>query len=285
MTADSLLTLRRIADLRAQVAVWRRAGETIGFVPTMGDLHDGHLALVHRALNDCARCVVSVFVNPIQFDRKEDLEVYPRDEAVDAAKLRAIGADVLFAPPVEEMYPGGFATRVAVTGLGDCLCGATRPGHMDGVSTVVAKLMLQALPDVAYFGIKDYQQLMIVQRMAVDLDMPLQVVGVETVRDSDGLALSSRNKLLTPEQRRIAPQLFRTLTGMATRLAAGAEAQPEVSRGLQALAAAGFDKVDYLEMRAERSLELLERAKPPCRLFSAAWLGNTRLIDNVPVGV
>lgn len=278
-----LAVVRSVAELRQAVAAWRRAGGTVGLVPTMGALHEGHLALVRQARADCDRVVTTIFVNPIQFDRKDDLGRYPRDEARDAARLAARGVDLLYAPPVEEMYPAGFATTVSVTGLTDCLCGASRPGHLTGVSTVVTKLLLQALPDVAYFGEKDYQQLLVVRRMARDLDMPLSIAGVPTVREADGLALSSRNANLTPEQRRRAPALFRVLTALAGRLAAGAAAEPELAWGREALTQAGFDRIDYLELRHAETLAPLARAGAPARLFAAAWLGHTRLIDNAPV--
>lgn len=281
--AADLPVVRAIGELRAAVAGWRRGGQSIGLVPTMGALHAGHMALVARARADCARVVATLFVNPMQFDRADDLAGYPRDEAADRAMLQAAGADLLYAPEAAVMYPPGFATSVTVGGLGDCLCGAARPGHMTGVSTVVAKLLLQALPDAAYFGEKDYQQLLIVRRMARDLDMPLEVRAVETLREADGLALSSRNKKLSAAERAAAPALYRELAGLARRLADGRDAEPELARARAALAAAGFRRLDYLELRAEESLAALARAQGPARVFAAAWLGDTRLIDNVRV--
>ena len=278
-----MLTLRRIAELRAEVARWRRDGEGLGIVPTMGALHEGHLELVRRARAGNARVIATIFVNPAQFNRRDDLAGYPRDEARDAAVLAALGVDLLFAPPVEEIYPACFQTRVAVPALSDCLCGATRPGHMDGVATVVAKLLLQSAPDRAYFGQKDYQQLLIVTRMARDLDIPVEIVGVPTVREPDGLALSSRNLLLTAEQRACAPALHRLLTELAGALEGGAAAAPLLEQGVERLRAAGYDKVDYLDLRAADTLEALERADRPARLLAAAWLGEVRLIDNVAV--
>ena len=275
---------RHVADLRALVAGWRRVGESVGVVPTMGALHAGHLALVEAAKAGCDRVVATIFVNPKQFNRADDLAAYPRDEAADGAKLAAAGVDVLFAPPVEEVYPAGFATRVSVPGLSDCLCGLTRPGHMDGVATVVTKLFLMAGAGRAYFGEKDYQQLLIVTRLARDLDIPVEVVPVPTVRDSDGLALSSRNALLTAEQRARAPAIHRFLRTMAARLAAGTAADPVLEWGRAELRDAGFDKLDYLELRAANDLQALAAADRPARLFAAAWLGSVRLIDNVAVG-
>ncbi|NIV75285.1 MAG: pantoate--beta-alanine ligase, partial [Gammaproteobacteria bacterium] len=202
-----LVTVRRVAEMRAVVAEWRKAGISIGLVPTMGALHAGHMALVERARWECDRVIVTLFVNPTQFNERSDLETYPRDEAADAAQLEAAGVDLLFAPALDEMYPLGFATSVSVAGLSDCLCGTARPGHLDGVCTVVSKLFNQAQADLAYFGEKDYQQLLVVRRMAKDLDIATRVVAVPTVREPDGLALSSRNQCLSPAQRRIAPEL------------------------------------------------------------------------------
>jgi pantoate--beta-alanine ligase len=271
--------------LRAAVARWRRAGDSIGIVPTMGALHEGHLELVRRARRDCTRVIATIFVNPAQFNRPDDLTSYPREEAQDAGKLQQMGIDLLFAPPVEEVYPEGFRTKVLVSELTDCLCGVTRPGHLDGVSTVVAKLLIQALPDRAYFGEKDYQQLMVVTRMARDLDIPVEIVGVETVREADGLALSSRNQLLTPENRARAAILHGVLRQLAERLEDGTTpAAPALAWGREALASAGIEKVDYLDLRSADTLRDLERADRPARLFVAAWLGEVRLIDNLPVG-
>ena len=282
--AAPLRTLRRIAELREAVAGWRRADESVAIVPTMGALHEGHLELVRRARDRCARVITTIFVNPIQFNRPDDLSAYPRDEASDAAKLAALGVDLLFAPPVEEIYPEGYQTRVSVPRLSDCLCGAARPGHMEGVATVVAKLLLQSLPDRAYFGEKDYQQLLVVRRMVRDLDIPVRIEAVPTVREADGVALSSRNLLLTPAQRARAPVLFRVLRALAARLEGGAVlAQDLLEQGRAELAAAGFDPIDYLELRGAESLEPLDRAERPARLFVAAWLGPVRLIDNLEV--
>ena len=201
VSAGRMATLWQLAALRETVAGWRRAGLQVGVVPTMGALHAGHMALVEAARRDCNRVVATIFVNPKQFNRPDDLASYPREEASDAAKLAAAGVDLLFTPPVEEVYPQGFETKVSVPGLSDCLCGLARPGHMDGVATVVAKLFLMTSADRAYFGEKDYQQLLVVRRMARDLDIPVTIVPVATVRDADGLALSSRNALLAPQQR------------------------------------------------------------------------------------
>ena len=280
----ALPTVRRIAELRAAVADWRRAALSVGLVPTMGALHAGHLALLQRSKAECDRTVASLFVNPTQFNDPKDLRDYPRDEAGDAAMFATAGTDLLFAPAAEEIYPAGFATRVRVAGLGDCLCGAARPGHMEGVATVVAKLLNQVQPDIAYFGEKDFQQLQIIRRMAADLDLGVTIAGVPTVREPDGLALSSRNVRLTARQRQAAPALHRALAAAAAQLAGGAlAAGPVIETARTAILAAGFRAVDYLELRAEADLAALERADRPARLFAAAWLGEVRLIDNVAV--
>jgi len=280
----AMAVIRRVADLRRLVDGWRRAGERVGAVPTMGALHAGHMTLVEAARRDCARVIATIFVNPKQFNRPDDLSSYPRDEAADAAKLAAAGVDVLFAPPVEEVYPQGFQTRVSVPALSDCLCGLTRPGHMDGVATVVTKLFLMTGAERAYFGEKDFQQMLIVTRLARDLDIPVAVVPVETVRDADGLALSSRNALLSPAQRDRAPVIHRTLTAMAEKLAApGTQAAPVLDWGKAQLLDGGIDRLDYLELRAADDLAELDRADRPARLFVAGWMGGVRLIDNVAV--
>ena len=279
----TLATLRRIEELRAAVGAYRAAGESVALVPTMGALHEGHLALVRAGQRLCRRTIATIFVNPTQFGPKEDFRSYPRDEAGDIAKLVAIGADALFAPALEEIYPPGFSTTVTVAGVSEGLCGDFRPGHFAGVATVVTKLLVQAMPDAALFGEKDYQQLLLIKRLARDLDIPVRITGVETVREPDGLALSSRNWYLSPAERRAAPMLFRVLTRIAERLAAGAEAAPLLAEGRATLADAGFAPVQYLEVRDAETLEPLERADRPARVFVAAYLGKTRLIDNVPV--
>jgi pantoate--beta-alanine ligase len=275
--------VQTVAGLRERVSAWRAAGLKVGLVPTMGALHEGHLQLVRSAFADCQRVVVSIFVNPLQFDRPGDLAGYPRDEADDRAKLEAEGVQLLYMPAVEEMYPEGFSTGVMVAGLTEGLCGEHRPGHFGGVATVVSKLLLQCLPDSAYFGEKDFQQLRVIQRMSRDLDIPVAIVPVPTVREADGLAMSSRNRLLTPRQRKAAPILYKVLRDMAQRLTGGAAAAEVEAWGRHRLSEAGFEKVDYLELRDVEHLRRLERADRPCRLFAAAWLGSVRLIDNLAV--
>src|SRR6266403_1113803 len=241
MATSGIAVARTVAGLREAVGGWRAKGERIGLVPTMGALHQGHLALIATARGQCARVVASLFVNPKQFGPREDFAAYPRDEAADLAKFREGGVDLVFAPPVEEMYPPGFASNIRIAGIGEGLEGAHRPGHFDGVATVVAKLLLQCLPDAAYFGEKDYQQLLVVRRMARDLDIPARIEGVPTVREPDGLALSSRNAYLSPEERRIAPEVARVLRRIAAALAAEPDTVArETACGRADLEQAGF---------------------------------------------
>jgi pantoate--beta-alanine ligase len=280
-----LEVVRTVADLRSRLAPWRNAGEPIGLVPTMGALHLGHMALVGAAQAGCARVVATIFVNPKQFAANEDLGAYPRRETADLDMLRRAQADLAFVPAAAEIYPPGFATLVRVSGLSEGLCGARRAGHFDGVATVVAKLLIQSLPDAAYFGEKDYQQLMVVRRLARDLDLPVRIEGVPTVREADGLALSSRNAYLSPEERGRAPALGRVLHRIAAALARepGAVAR-ELEHGRAALADAGI-AVEYLEIRdAETLAPVTGAVAAPARAFAAVHLGATRLIDNVAIG-
>jgi pantoate--beta-alanine ligase len=275
---------RTIADLRRQLAPWRKSGLRIGLVPTMGALHAGHMALVSAARGECDRVVATIFVNPKQFAANEDLGSYPRPEAADLDLLRAAGVDLAFVPAAPEIYPPRFSTLVRVGGLSEGLCGAHRAGHFDGVATVVAKLLIQALPDLAYFGEKDYQQLMVVRRLARDLDLPMRIEGVATVREPDGLALSSRNVYLSTEERRRAPELARALHGIAARLAEepGAVAAA-LGQGRAELENAGL-AVEYLEIRDAETLAPVDgEISAPARVLAAIHLGRTRLIDNVAI--
>ena len=283
MAAGDIAVARAVAALREAVAGWRRQQERIALVPTMGALHRGHLALVEAARRHCERAVASLFVNPKQFGPREDFAAYPRNEAADLAKFSEAGVDLVFAPTVEEMYPAGFVTSVRVAGMSDELEGAHRSGHFDGVATVVSKLLLQCLPDIACFGEKDYQQLLVVRRMARDLDIPVRIEGVATVREPDGLALSSRNVYLSPEERRVAPLLYRVLNDTAAALAAAPDnVAARLQNGLEALRQAGFAP-DYLELRDAADLSAMSRLDRGARLLAAAHLGRTRLIDNVAV--
>lgn len=282
MSSD-IAAARSVAELRQRIGDWRAHGNRIGLVPTMGALHAGHLALVAAAQAQCRRTVVSIFVNPKQFGPREDFATYPRPEADDLSKLKAAGADLAYIPAVEEMYADGFATTISLGGPAEPLEGAHRPGHFDGVATVVCKLLSQAAPDAAFFGEKDYQQLLVVRRMARDLNLPVDIVGVPTVREPDGLALSSRNVYLSPDERRIAANLNRVMRAAAGEIAEGAEAAAILERRIAELNAAGF-RVEYLELRdAETLAPIADATSRPARLLAAAQLGRTRLIDNIAV--
>jgi pantoate--beta-alanine ligase len=280
---SSLPIVRTVADLRALAAAWRRDGLRIGFVPTMGALHEGHLSLVRLAKTRTDRVVASVFVNPTQFAPNEDFEAYPRDEARDAALLAAAGCHLLFAPAVAEMYPPGASTTVTVAGVSEPLDGLARPGHFAGVATVVTKLLNQCAPDVAVFGEKDFQQLAVIRRLVRDLDIPVEIVGGPTVRAEDGLALSSRNAYLTEAERRVAPRLNEVLREVLAKVRAGERVEAAEQAAVAELLAAGFRKVDYVEARTPDTLERLGPglASGPVRVLGAAHLGRTRLIDNV----
>jgi pantoate--beta-alanine ligase len=282
VATGEIAVARTVEALREAIASWRGRRQLVGLVPTMGAIHDGHLALVHAARGQCGRVVASLFVNPKQFGPSEDLAAYPRSEAADLAAFHKAGVDLVFIPTVAEMYPPGFATSVKVGGVSEGLDGAHRPGHFEGVATVVAKLLLQALPDAAYFGEKDYQQLMVVRRLARDLDIPVRIEGVATVREKDGLALSSRNAYLSPAERRAAPLIYRVLCDTAAALAQGTEASAALEHGIAALTAGGF-AVDYLELRGAADLAPMTGLEGPARLLAAVHLGRTRLIDNIPV--
>jgi pantoate--beta-alanine ligase len=274
--------VRTVAELRSELAKWRKAGEKIALVPTMGALHQGHLSLVALAKEKADRAVVSIFVNPIQFGPREDYHLYPRDETGDVAKLAAAGADLVFIPDVAEMYPAGFSTRVNVGDLTEDLCGAARPNHFDGVATVVAKLLLQCAPEIAIFGEKDYQQLLVIRRMVRDLNLPVEILGGPIVREKDGLALSSRNAYLSPAERRIAPLLHQTIAQVAADLANGRGADDAAEAGRFKLEAAGF-RVNYVAVRDPETLKPLHGPVKEARVLAAAFLGKTRLIDNLPV--
>ncbi|RWA57987.1 pantoate--beta-alanine ligase [Mesorhizobium sp.] len=279
----SIPIARTVAELRTAVAAWRQNGHKVAVVPTMGALHEGHLSLVRAALAKADRVIVTLFVNPKQFNSAADLAAYPRTEHGDAAKLAPLGTHLLYAPNAADMYPEGFATTISVSGVSDGLCGAFRPGHFDGVATVVAKLFLQTRADFGFFGEKDFQQLHVVRRLVRDLDIPIEIIACPTVREADSLAMSSRNVRLSAEQRLAAPELPQVLSTSAERLSAGAPAELVLAEARQAILTAGFDEVEYLELRADLDLSSLCAADRPARLIVAAWLGGTRLIDNVSV--
>ncbi len=278
-------TVRTVADLRARVLAWRAEVQTVALTPTMGALHEGHLSLVTLGKAHADRVVASIFVNPTQFGPTEDLGAYPRDEARDARMLQDAGCDLIFAPSVEEMYPPGFSTVVRVEGLTECLCGATRPGHMDGVAQVVTKLLNQAQADFAVFGEKDWQQLAVIRRLVRDLDIPTEILGAPIVREADGLAMSSRNRYLDDAQRAAAGLLNVILRDAARRIAGGTGVKAEMAAARAALLEAGFEKVDYVECRHGDDLTPVAAfdASHPARVFAAAHLGRARLIDNIAI--
>ncbi len=273
--------VRTVPELRAAVRAARGEGKSVGLVPTMGALHEGHLSLIRRARVECGLVVVTLFVNPTQFAPTEDLSRYPRDFAGDCAAAAGAGADLLFAPSAEEVYPAGFSTGVEVSGLTARFEGASRPTHFRGVATVVAKLFNMAGADRAYFGQKDYQQLQVVRRMARDLDLPTEVVPCPTVREPDGLAMSSRNRYLSPDERRAALALFRGLEAARGAFARGerrAEALSGAARGV--MEAEPRVRTDYVELADAESLEPVGEVRAPAVLLLAGWVGTTRLIDN-----
>ena len=277
--------VKTIADLRAAVTRARGEGKRIGFVPTMGNLHAGHIALVKKAGQRADFVVASIFVNPLQFGPNEDLASYPRTLTADQEKLFEAGCHLLFAPGVEEMYPHGQAmqTIVRVPGVSEGLCGGSRPGHFDGVSTVVSKLFNMVLPDLAVFGQKDFQQLAVIRTMVRDLNMPVQIIGEPIVRADDGLALSSRNGYLSADERATAPALYRTLKQLAEAIRSGDRDYPALlAQGLQALQAAGL-RPDYLEIRDATDLQPAAVDTRELVILAAAYLGKTRLIDNLLV--
>jgi pantoate--beta-alanine ligase len=272
---------RNLAELRRALGAWRQAGQSVALIPTMGALHAGHLSLIARGKSLCDRAVASIFVNPTQFGPNEDLSRYPRDEDGDLRKLAQAGCDLAFLPSADEMYPEGFSTSISPGPLGEILEGHFRPGHFSGVATVVTKLLLQVLPDIACFGEKDYQQLQVIRRVTSDLNLPVRIEAVETLREVDGLAMSSRNAYLTPEQRRRAPALHFALTEVARRARKG---DPVAAAwGTHSLLGAGFDKVDYCLVCDAETLLPVERIERKARVLAAAWLGRARLIDNLPL--
>ena len=275
--------LRTVAELRACVRGWKRADETLGVVPTMGALHDGHLSLVQAAQRDCDRVIVTIFVNPKQFNNPDDLAKYPRTETADAALLAPLGVDAVFAPGADQVYPEGFASSVRVTGISERLEGLHRPGHFDGVATVVAKLFGMTLADRAYFGEKDWQQLQVVRRMAADLNIPTEVVACPTIREADGLARSSRNTRLTAEARAVAAALPLEMSAAAQAMRAGMPVPQALAAATAGLLAAGFERVDYMDLCDAETLLWIDRVDGPARLLAAAWVGGVRLIDNIAV--
>lgn len=275
--------LRTIDDIRTLVTGWKAEGLNIGVVPTMGALHEGHLSLVRLAKASCDKVIVTIFVNPIQFNNTVDLEKYPRTEQTDVKLLSGLKVEAVFSPSVPEMYPDGFATKIHVNGVAATLEGTERPGHFDGVATVVAKLFSITQADKAFFGHKDWQQLQVVKRVVSDLNLPVKIIGVETARAANGLALSSRNNRLSEKGLTVAPALYREMRIAAETLRSGVTQEQALGNAQMAILAAGFEKVEYIELRSADSLQSVDQLKKPARLLAAAWLEGVRLIDNIPV--
>ena len=281
--AASLVMVREIDAMRHRIAAWRRDNLSVALVPTMGALHKGHLTLMARAQQMADRVIATLFVNPKQFGPYEDLAAYPRKESEDFQALSAAGVHMLFAPTVDTMYPKGFATTAHVAGVSDILEGAHRRGHFDGVATVVSKLLLQAGPDIALFGEKDYQQLIVIKRFVADLNIPVEIIGVPTVREADGLALSSRNAYFTPVERTQAPVLYGAISAAATEIAQGENIKAVLASAKDKILRAGFSRVDYVEARHADTLAPLKKTGSSARVLAAAQLGRALLIDNVPI--
>ncbi|MCP4935199.1 MAG: pantoate--beta-alanine ligase [bacterium] len=278
-----LSTISKLADLQSVRSKWRHNSQTIALVPTMGALHEGHLSLVKLARTVANKVIVSVFVNPKQFGQGEDLDQYPRDLSADLNKLKTIGVDLVYAPDASQIYPQGFSTNISVTGISEGLCGASRPHFFGGVATVVTKLLLHCTPDIALFGEKDYQQLLVIRRLVIDLDLPVDVMSGPIVRENDGLARSSRNIYLSKTDRQTAPLLHKGLLETRARLQKGAPMIKAAQQTIELLSRAGF-QLDYFELCDANTLAPLKQYKgQPARLLIAATLGRTRLIDNIAV--
>ncbi|ASF15643.1 pantoate--beta-alanine ligase [Shewanella sp. LC6] len=277
-----MITSAHIDDIRTQVRAWRAKGETVAFVPTMGNLHQGHITLVKEAAKKCDHVVVSIFVNPMQFGQNEDLDAYPRTLEADSQALTAAGAELLFTPTPAIIYPKGLAqqTYVEVPGISDVLCGASRPGHFRGVATIVCKLFNIVQPDVAFFGNKDYQQLLVIRTMVEDLSLPIEIIGIDTIREASGLAMSSRNGYLTAEEKAAAPALKKAIDAMAQGIKQGVSIKQVTAEAKASLIAAGFTP-DYLEVRHATTLAHAEATDQALVILAAAYLGKARLIDNL----
>ncbi|QYJ78282.1 pantoate--beta-alanine ligase [Shewanella acanthi] len=277
-----MITSAHIDDIRTQVRAWRAKGETVAFVPTMGNLHQGHITLVKEAAKKCNHVVVSIFVNPMQFGKNEDLDAYPRTLEADSQALIAAGAELLFTPTPAIIYPKGLEqqTYVEVPGISDVLCGESRPGHFRGVATVVCKLFNIVQPDVAFFGNKDYQQLLVIRTMVEDLSLPIEIIGIDTIREATGLAMSSRNGYLTAEEKAAAPALKQAIDAMATGIKRGESIELVTQNAEHHIIAAGFTP-DYLEVRHAFTLAKASESDSALVILAAAYLGKARLIDNL----
>ncbi len=277
------IIIRTVAELRPIVRGWKAAGEKVGVVPTMGALHDGHLSLARAGKQECERVITTIFVNPKQFNNPDDLKKYPRTEEADVALLSSVGVDVFFIPQPDEVYPDGFITTVSVGGVSEPLEGRMRPGHFDGVATVVTKLFGMTMADRGYFGQKDWQQLQVVLRLVRDLNLPIKIVGCETIREEDGLAMSSRNVRLTAQGRAVAGMLYSAITAAADDIRSGQSDRQAIREAAEKVRAAGFDRVEYIELRDAETLMPSDDPQKPRRMLAAAWLDGVRLIDNIPV--
>lgn len=275
--------VRTLSALQKITTEWRTANKEISVVPTMGALHAGHLSLVREAKSMSDKVIVTLFVNPTQFNNTKDLKSYPRSEEDDIKKLESFNIDLLYAPENHEIYPEGYATQISVSGVSEGLCGDHRPGHFNAVATVVAKLLIQTSANIALFGEKDYQQLHVIKRMVKDLDIPVRIVGCETIRETDHLAISSRNLLLSDKDRKRAPILAKTLMDAAKRIETGEPQKIVLEDSIKILRSSGFRSIEYLELRAESDLKVLEIVDEPARILASIYLGNVRLIDNVKV--
>ena len=276
-------SIREANQLPVALVALRAGGKSLALVPTMGALHAGHIALVEEARRRADRVVATIFVNPLQFGANEDLDRYPRQEEQDAEMLEQAGCDLLWLPQAQDMYPPGFATTVSVEGLSDRWDGEARPGHFDGVATVVAKLLCAVRPDLAIFGEKDFQQLAVIRRMTQDLQLGVEILGHPTIRDADGLALSSRNAYLSADERQKALALPQALNEAAAQIRSGMPVADSLAQAKERLTAAGFARIDYVALVNALTLEPLDRAGGPMRLIAAAVIGRTRLIDNIAV--
>lgn len=275
--------VRTISDIRALVALWREEGHVIALVPTMGALHEGHCALVREACENASRVIISIFVNPAQFAPHEDFTAYPRQTESDIKKVEQIGGHLIYTPNEAEMYPPDFSTKVIVGGVSEGLCGLARPHFFSGVATVVIKLFLQVMPNIAVFGEKDYQQLLVVRQLVRDLNIPVQILGSPIIREEDGLALSSRNAYLNAQERAIAPLIYNTISSIARDVVGGHQIDSALETGRSRLEADGLI-VEYLEVRDSNDLSrVCELGNKSARVFIAAHLGRTRLIDNVAI--
>jgi pantoate--beta-alanine ligase len=281
--SSKIQIVRTISDLRSKISYWRKNRLSIGLVPTMGALHDGHFSLVKRSINTTDKTVVTLFVNPKQFGQNDDLTIYPRDEVGDIAALDAQGVDLLFIPSLEEMYPTDFATEISVPVIGDVMEGVFRPGFFVGVATVVAKLLIQSLPDKAFFGEKDLQQLYVIKKMVIDLDMPVEIIGCPIIRELDGLAFSSRNVYLSADERARAVELYKVLNEIAESVMNGEQIPILVEKAEKRLIGSGFTKIDYLAVCNTHNFKEIDYLEGPTYALGAVWLGETRLIDNIQI--